>query len=94
LFFAETLSIRGVRDSTSWAVLRLPTETELRILALIQQGETSSLGISKRLKIPTSTVWRKVRRLQEAGFIEAEGREVRLTNKGRIFVKFFQNSRI
>ena len=69
-------------------------ETELRILALIQQGETSSLGISKRLKIPTSTVWRKMRRLQEAGFIEAEGREVRLTNKGRIFVKFFQNSRI
>lgn len=61
-------------------------DMDLKILRAIHSGERKVAEISRKLKLPLATTWRRVRDLQTSGFIAQEDEGLALTNKGRIFV--------
>jgi len=55
--------------------------TTLKILLAIQEGEKSVSEVSRRVKIPVATEWRKVNKLVDNYYIKKEGEQLSLTKK-------------
>ncbi|MEM0290022.1 MAG: CRISPR-associated CARF protein Csa3 [Metallosphaera sp.] len=85
----DVVSFR-VSDMMSYAV----DSTDLKILSAIQKGENKIALISKKLKIPNATVWRRVKELEKNGFLSSSDDRLVLKNKGIIFLNFSRNSQL
>ncbi|MCY0862920.1 MAG: CRISPR-associated CARF protein Csa3 [Metallosphaera prunae] len=60
-------------------------ESDLKILRAIHLGENKVSEISRKMKLPLATTWRRVKELQTAGFVTQDADGLKLTQKGRIF---------
>ncbi|MEM4746377.1 MAG: CRISPR-associated CARF protein Csa3 [Metallosphaera sp.] len=85
----DVVSFR-VSDMMGYAV----DSTDLKILSAIQDGENKIASISKKLKIPNATVWRRVKELEKNGFLSSSDDRLVLKNKGIIFLNFSRNSQL
>ncbi|AEB95254.1 CRISPR-associated CARF protein Csa3 [Metallosphaera cuprina] len=85
----DVVSFR-VSDMMGYAV----DSTDLKILSAIQKGENKIALISKKLKIPNATVWRRVKELEKNGFLSSSDDRLVLKNKGIIFLNFSRNSQL
>ncbi|MEM4025124.1 MAG: CRISPR-associated CARF protein Csa3, partial [Metallosphaera sp.] len=85
----DVVSFR-VSDMMGYAV----DSTDLKILSAIQKGENKIASISKKLKIPNATVWRRVKELEKNGFLSSSDDRLVLKNKGIIFLNFSRNSQL
>ncbi len=86
----ETESLEGV---VSWnindMIKREFNESDIKILLAIREGEKNVSEISRRLKIPVTTAWRKINKLTDNYYIKKYGEKLSLTKKGEIFVDIY-----
>jgi len=80
----ETENLQGLVTFRVRDLIPYPLEdSDLKILRAIHLGENKVSEISKKVKLPLATTWRRVKELQAAGFvIEDDG--LKLTQKGKI----------
>ncbi|AWR95233.1 CRISPR-associated CARF protein Csa3 [Acidianus brierleyi] len=88
----EAESLEGV---ISWRIDEMVRkdfeEDDVKILLAIHEGEKSVSEISRRVKIPVTTAWRKVNKLVDNYYIKKEGEQLSLTKKGEIFISIYNN---
>jgi len=65
-------------------------ENNIKIIIAIKKGEKNVSEISRKMKIPITTTWRKINRLINNYYIRKEGEELSLTKKGEIFIEIYK----
>lgn len=87
----EAESLEGV---VSWKIDEMVRkdfeENDIKILIAIKKGEKNVSEISRKMKIPITTTWRKINRLINNYYIRKEGEELSLTKKGEIFIEIYK----
>jgi len=87
----EAESLEGV---VSWKIDEMVRknfeENDIKILLAIKDGKKNVSEISRKMKIPIATTWRKINRLINNYYIRKEGEELSLTKKGEIFIEIYK----
>lgn len=75
--------------TTDISPLKIPLSNDhIEIIKVIDQGFTSVSSISKRLSIPLTSTWRRVRELKKEEVIDDT---TNLTYKGKLLLEIFQD---
>ncbi|EWG06383.1 MAG: CRISPR-associated DNA-binding protein [Candidatus Aramenus sulfurataquae] len=66
------------------------TSTDVKILEAVEKGADTISDVARATKYPVATVWRKVNRLADEGYLTKDGdKSLQLTTKGKIFIKLY-----
>ncbi len=88
----EAESLEGV---VSWRIDEMVRknfdEDDIKILLAIHEGEKNVSEISRKIKIPVATAWRRINKLADNYYIRREGEQLSLTKKGEIFINVYNN---
>ncbi len=64
--------------------------TDVKVLRAVEQGASTISDVARLTKYPVATVWRRVNRLAEEGYLIKDGdKSLQLTTKGKVFTRMY-----